>query len=195
MRNLPPWRQSLARALHRHRNQPQSRYLQLATVTPQGFPTNRTVVFRGFWQETNQFKFITDARSEKVSHLKACPYAEACWYFEKTREQFRISGKVVLINADQSSERLLKARQQSWQTISDNARSQFAWPEPGQPRSDNPPEEFALDLSPTIPLANFCLMLLLPERVDHLSLTGNPHERWLHQLQNDQSWQAQRLNP
>ena len=114
---------------------------------------------------------------------------------KKTRDQFRISGKVTLINADESSERLLKARQQAWQTISDNARSQFAWPDPGKLRTDNSPEEYALDVSPTIPLTNFCLVLLIPEKVDHLSLKENPHERWLYQLQNDQSWQAQRLNP
>ena len=195
MNNLPPWRQSLARALHRHRKQPQSRYLQLATVTSEGLPANRTVVFRGFWQETNQLQFITDTRSDKVLHLEACPYAEACWYFEKTRDQFRISGRVILINAEESSERLLNARQQAWRTISGSARTQFAWPEPGRPRNDHLSEEFALDVSPTIPLTNFCLMLLKPEKVDYLSLKGNPHQRWLYQLQNDQRWQAQRLNP
>jgi pyridoxamine 5'-phosphate oxidase len=45
---LAPWRSPLSRALYRNRNLPYCRYLQLATVRPNGQPANRTVVFRGF---------------------------------------------------------------------------------------------------------------------------------------------------
>ncbi|MEO1006929.1 MAG: pyridoxamine 5'-phosphate oxidase, partial [Cyanobacteria bacterium J06638_38] len=44
---LAPWRSLLSGAIHRNRSQPHSRYFQLATVTPEGYPANRTVVFRG----------------------------------------------------------------------------------------------------------------------------------------------------
>jgi hypothetical protein len=55
---LAPWREPLARALHRNRSLAYSRYLQLATVRNNGRPANRTVVFRGFLENTNQLKMI-----------------------------------------------------------------------------------------------------------------------------------------
>ncbi|MFN5729491.1 MAG: pyridoxamine 5'-phosphate oxidase, partial [Pseudanabaena sp.] len=42
------WRSHLARSLHQHRNQPEARFLQLATIDLDQRPRNRTVVFRGF---------------------------------------------------------------------------------------------------------------------------------------------------
>jgi len=95
--SIAPWRSPLARALHRNRAATESRYLQLATVTPEGHPANRTVVFRGFYGDTDQIKIITDNRTEKIPHLQHHPWAELCWYFSKTREQFRIFGKIWII--------------------------------------------------------------------------------------------------
>jgi pyridoxamine 5'-phosphate oxidase len=57
--SLAPWRSHIARALHHDRAKPHSRYVQLATISPEGLPTNRTVVFRGFLTETNQLQFIS----------------------------------------------------------------------------------------------------------------------------------------
>ncbi|MEO0854693.1 MAG: pyridoxamine 5'-phosphate oxidase, partial [Cyanobacteria bacterium J06648_11] len=45
---LPSWKSNLLGALHRHRRDPGSRFVQFATVTPGGDPCNRTVVYRGF---------------------------------------------------------------------------------------------------------------------------------------------------
>jgi pyridoxamine 5'-phosphate oxidase len=56
---LAPWRSPLSRALHRDGSKPHSRYFQLATVQANGHPANRTVVFRGFLNDTNQLKIIT----------------------------------------------------------------------------------------------------------------------------------------
>nr|WP_265264241.1 pyridoxamine 5'-phosphate oxidase family protein [Spirulina subsalsa] len=89
---LAPWRSPLSHALHRNRSQPFSRYLQLATITPDGYPANRTVVFRGFTPQGNALKIITDSRSEKFQQLHHSPWGEICWYFSQTREQFRLFG-------------------------------------------------------------------------------------------------------
>ncbi|HEY9663119.1 MAG TPA: pyridoxamine 5'-phosphate oxidase family protein, partial [Allocoleopsis sp.] len=132
---LAPWRSILTGALHRNRSLPDSHYVQLATVRADGRPANRTVVFRGFLDNTNQLKFITDARSEKAEQIAAHPWGEVCWYFPNTREQFRISGKLTLVGHKFSNKALLKARQLQWQEISDSARSQFTWATPGKPRS------------------------------------------------------------
>ena len=88
------WRPSLVLALYRNRHAPYSRFVQLATVRADGRPANRTVVFRGFLDETPQLTFVTDSRSPKVAELSHSPWAEVCWYFPVTHEQFRIGGPV-----------------------------------------------------------------------------------------------------
>lgn len=197
---LASWRPALSRALHRNRSQPFARYFQLATVKPDRTPANRTVVFRGFLANTNHLMMISDRRSQKTDQIHQNPNAEACWYFTKTREQFRLAGALTLITADTTDCDLRQARQQLWQNISANARIQFAWPQPKALRnqaadeSDNtdafnppPPDE-------KTPLDTFCLLLLTPHSVDYLSLRGDPQTRKLYS-QVKQTWQTTAINP
>lgn len=197
---LAPWRSALTGALHRNRSLIYSRYAQLATVrsTDQengnGYlPANRTVVFRGFLDNTNQLKFITDDRSEKVEQIEQQPWGELCWYFPKTREQFRLLGVLTIVRADSGDRALAAARQTQWQELSDAARLQFAWAASGQPRTPesdfNPPAPDAIE-----PLPNFCLLLLDPIQVDHLLLRGEPQNRYLYQ-KTDKEWTKQEVNP
>ena len=179
---LAPWRSPLSRALHRNRAQAFCRFLQLATVRPDGTPANRTVVFRGFLAGDNQLMFICDRRSQKTDQIIQNPSAEACWYFAKTREQFRLSGQLQIITADASMDSPLGvARQQLWQRISDNARTQFAWPKPKKTRTTNDLDAFSPPPpNAQTPLATFCLLLLSPNSVDYLSLRGEPQTRLLY---------------
>ncbi len=190
---LAPWRSPLARALHRNRSLPHSRYLQLATVRPDGCPANRTVVFRGFLENTNQLKIITDARSEKAEQIRFLAKGEACWYFAQTREQFRLLGTLTLVGANDSEEPLQKARCQTWQELSDAARSQFAWAYPGKVRQGD--EMFNVTApNRTEPLPHFCLLLLDVYQVDHLELRGNPQNRYRYSLVKS-SWSVEEINP
>ena len=193
--SIAPWRSHLSRALHRNRSQPYARYLQLATVDPQGLPANRTVVFRGFLENSNQLQFITDFRSNKITHIQAQPWAEVCWYFTKSREQFRLFGKLILVTAADLEPALKLARQQVWQKLSDAARLQFAWPKPGDKRVGDPEAFFPDNPSAKEPVINFCLLLLDPEKVDHLELRGEPQNRCLYLLQQDKTWLTQAINP
>ncbi|MEM6451567.1 MAG: Npun_F5749 family FMN-dependent PPOX-type flavoprotein [Cyanobacteria bacterium P01_D01_bin.105] len=203
---LAPWRVFLSRALHRNRAVPFSRYLQLATLRANGRPANRTVVFRGFLNQTNHLMFISDLRSEKTLQIQQNPNAEACWYFTKTREQFRLSGQLTLVTAhDEDDEHktpspLQIARQQIWQNISDNARIQFAWPQPKTGRENTPANAF----HPTPPDApdeltppeTFTLVLLSPDYIDHLELRGNPQNRHIYQKgSGTQEWNISNVNP
>jgi pyridoxamine 5'-phosphate oxidase len=192
---LAPWRIPLSRALHLHRSQPHSRYFQLATVQKNGYPSNRTVVFRGFLDNSNDIKIITDLKSQKIAELATQPWGEICWYFSKTREQFRISGIVTVIKEGETDQILAKLRQESWQNLSDVGRVQFAWPITGEVR--NPNKNL---FSPPIPdsdnpLSNFCLLLLKPQKVDHLELKGDPQNRYLYTLIHGEVWQEKNLNP
>ena len=192
--SLALWRSPLARALHRNRSLAFARYLQLATVRATGRPANRTVVFRGFLGETNQLKFITDIRSEKAEEINLYPWGEICWYFPKTREQFRIAGKLVLVGADYPEAELCSSRRTAWQELSEAARSQFAWPHPGE---DKAPASAFDSASPDAiePLPNFCLLLLEPETVDLLELRGEPQNRSLYRRDGEGNWSVRSVNP
>jgi pyridoxamine 5'-phosphate oxidase len=193
--HLAPWRSHIARALHLNRAKPDSRYVQLATVSPEGLPTNRTIVFRGFLAATNQLQFITDTRSDKFSHLLRQPWGEICWYFTKTREQFRFAGNFKPIAFQNHDSDLLTARQMMWQNLSDAARIQFAWANPGSIRQ-NTPEAFSPHPPSSIkPLDTFCLLLLAPQRVEHLQLKGNPQNRYLYTMRSDSTWEVKEVNP
>lgn len=191
--SLAPWRSPLARALHRNRSLVYARYLQLATIRPDGRPANRTVVFRGFLEDTNQLMFVTDARSRKIEQINYSAWGEVCWYFPNTREQFRLSGLLTLITETSSNPTQQQVRHQVWQTLSDAAREQFTWPDPGQTR-----EAAAFHSSPPdsqVPLAHFCLLLLDPLQVDHLELKGTPQNRHVYQLKDCEGWFVEEVNP
>lgn len=192
---LAPWRSPLSRALHQNRSLAYARYVQLATVRPDGRPANRTIVFRGFLDQTNQLKFVTDRRSEKAHQIPLQDWGEVCWYFPKSREQFRLFGKLILVNDDCTDPNLLKARKTQWHDLSDAARSQFAWAAPKQPRAND--EVFELPPpSPAEPLTNFCLLLLDAIEVDHLQLRGNPQNRYLYRRgEAEAQWSMEEVNP
>ena len=192
---LAPWRSPLKSAIHRNRSKPHSRYFQLATVTPEGMPRNRTVVFRGFLDdEQNRLKIITDARSAKIAEIQHQAISEICWYFTKTREQFRIAGELYLVTTDETDDKLIKARKTTWQSLSDSARAQFAWPTPAQAAVENSAFEVEPP-DPNIPLENFCLLLLTPQKIDHLQLKSDPQQRCLYIRQQDNTWTTQAVNP
>jgi pyridoxamine 5'-phosphate oxidase len=191
---LAPWRSPLARALHRNRSLVYARYVQLATMRPNGQPANRTIVFRGFLDQTNTLKFVTDRRSEKADQIPLQNWGEVCWYFPKTREQFRLLGQLILVEEDYSDPALRQARTKQWQDLSDSARSQFAWPDPKQPRADDAAFQVALPDS-IHPPPHFCLLLLEPMEVDHLELRGNPQERTLYHQEEGDEWRIASVNP
>lgn len=190
--NLAPWRSILSRALHRNRSLTNARYFQLATINVKGEPANRTVVFRGFLEETNQLQIITDSRSEKIDQINHNSSSEICWYFPKTREQFRISGNLTIIDKNNVKQSI---RVRVWQKLSDAARQQFTWPEPGQPLSDHQ-ENFSLPTpSEKKPFPPFVLLLFTPKKVDHLELRSQPHQRIIYYLDDKKMWMTQAVNP
>lgn len=193
MTELAPWRSALSRALHRNRSLVYARYAQLATVQANR-PANRTVVFRGFLEDSNTLKCVTDRRSKKVEQIADNPWGALCWYFPKTREQFRISGKLKVVTATEEDTDLLHLRETAWLALSEGAQSQFAWPHPGQPQSMSE-EESQESIALTIPLEEFCLLLLTPQEVDHLELKGQPHHRCSYTLEVADTWKQQMLNP
>ncbi|WP_342596990.1 Npun_F5749 family FMN-dependent PPOX-type flavoprotein [Cyanobacterium aponinum UTEX 3222] len=184
----------LQKALHKNRSQVFSKYIQLATITKEGYPANRTVVFRGFLENSNVIQIITDTRSEKYSHLQTNPVAEICWYFAKTREQFRIRGKIDLVIGNNNNLTWQKARQNTWNNLSKNGKEQFYWDTPGEEKIEKEKEEQIPIIDEKTPPENFCLLLLNPDKVDHLELRGNPQNRHLYTLQDNNQWSYTAVN-
>ncbi|XP_009789044.1 pyridoxine/pyridoxamine 5'-phosphate oxidase 2 [Nicotiana tabacum] len=167
-----PWKQLLLKSLSSNSHLKHSTYFQLATVGSNGRPSNRTVVFRGFQDGTNKIQINTDSRSRKIEELKHCPFAEVCWYFTETWEQFRIHGRVDMIDASNSDPDKLKQREAAWFAGSVRSRLQYLGLTPGIPSLDEQPSHDSLDPSAG-PVDAFCLLILDPEKVDYLNLKSN----------------------
>ncbi len=199
--SLAPWRSPLSLALHRNRSLVYARYVQLATVRRDGTPANRTLVFRGFQANSDSLQFATDLRSAKVEHLGRRSQGEVCWYFPKTREQFRLGGSLFLVDEDCDEPDLQAERRSLWDRLSDAAQTQFTWATPGQTR--DPSAELPVEvLDGDRPSINFCLLLLDPTYVDHLELRGDPQNRFIYLRYDsedpdneDPEWTIQSVNP
>ncbi|KAG9144834.1 hypothetical protein Leryth_025640 [Lithospermum erythrorhizon] len=127
------WKQLLLNAVESNSHLKHSSYFQLATIGSNGKPSNRTVVFRGFQDDSDNIQINTDTRTRKVEDLKHCPYAEMCWYFTDSWEQFRINGSVDTIDASNPDPLKLQQREKTWFASSLRSRLQYLGPTPGIP--------------------------------------------------------------
>jgi pyridoxamine 5'-phosphate oxidase len=154
------------------------------------------MVFRGWLEPNSQLQLVTDIRSSKSLDLlaDASPWAELCWYFPKTREQFRLSGTLELVTAQCPPTTYCKARQQAWEQMSDAGRIQFEWGTPGADRSEDPKAFNPPQPDPHQPSANFCLLLLKVCAVTHLELRGEPQNCYVYELV-DGKWGMRSINP
>jgi pyridoxamine 5'-phosphate oxidase len=138
-------------------------------------------------------KMITDARSNKVvrESASASKCAEIVWWFGKTNEQYRIRGELVYVGSgaeaaaadtgDHDALLLARARKEQWGNLSEKAREQFYWPEPGLTYSDEDESHVAVpfvggrDAAGVVlpPPPTFLLVLLRPRRCEYLRLTDN----------------------
>ena len=190
MTTIPDWRRRLEHAMQHHAHLPQARFVQLATVRPDGRPANRTLTFRAWLAPDDRLVFTTDLRSAKVGQLQTQPWAELCWYFAETREQFRILGRVDVVAARAEGD-LAAVRTRCWAEASDATRQTFTWPPPGALRAD----ERTFHQPPTSePPAHFGLLLVVPEEVEYLDLRPRPFARIVYQRAG-RAWSSAQLNP
>lgn len=74
--------------------------MTLATATPQGVPSARMVVLRGF--DTEGFCFYTDYGSQKGKELAENPNAALVFYWRELDRQVRSSGTVIKMTEEES---------------------------------------------------------------------------------------------
>lgn len=127
-----------------------------------------------------------------MAEIARAPFAEACWYLAATREQFRLAGALAVVGPGCGDAPLAAARARAWGNLSDAARAQFSWPQPGLPLPEEggaeaeggaadgdaaAPGGEAAAAAPqpgaAPPLDTFCLLVLSVSRVDWLRLRGN----------------------
>jgi pyridoxamine 5'-phosphate oxidase len=184
---LPPWRPLLRAARQREGRAPGGGWLQLATVSAEGWPRVRTLVFRG-WSAQGELELLTDTRSEKSNELLDQPQVELCWLFRRTREQFRLRGLARLMDGQQDRQAL----EQHWQRLTPRGRAVWGWPQPGA--TFDPAGPWAEQIPDDVPQPEaLALIRVQLERVEQLDLKPHPHRRrcWLR----DQGWLEQQLNP
>ncbi|MFT4994254.1 MAG: pyridoxamine 5'-phosphate oxidase [Paraglaciecola sp.] len=192
--NHVQWRQKLERAIQNNAQLAHTRFFQLATVDKNQMPACRTVVFRGFMDNTHALIVHTDVRSEKILQLRNNAHGEICWYFSDTREQFRLTSKVTLITGEEHHG--ADIRLAHWRALSDKAQASYGLATPGSALVIEPAQSASADkgLPPrSNPLENFALLLITPFRVDHLLLMPSPQQRTLYDGQPDGQWNARRI--
>ncbi|KAG7019079.1 Pyridoxine/pyridoxamine 5'-phosphate oxidase 2, partial [Cucurbita argyrosperma subsp. argyrosperma] len=192
-----PWKSLLLSALESNAQIKHSTFLHLATIGANGRPSNRTVVFRGFEEGTDRIHIYTDSRSRKIEELKTCPFAEISWYFTESWEQFRISGRIEVVDASCLDATKFKKRAEAWSSISPKSRMQYLGPSPNLPYiAEQPAKEPVLD-SCSGPVDAFCLLVLDPDQVDYLNLKSA--ERKLFKaipcVGRETLWESERINP
>ncbi|KAK0580414.1 hypothetical protein LWI29_001693 [Acer saccharum] len=191
-----PWKQLLLNALESNSHLKHSSYVQLATIGSNGRPSNRSVVFRGFHENSDNILINTDTRTRKVEELKHCPFSEICWYFTDSWEQFRINGRIDIIDGSNPDSEKLQIREKSWFASSPRSRLQYLGPYPGLPQLSEEPQETSVDPSAG-PVSEFCLLVLDPEQVDYLNLKTNKRLMFTSTQSQigEKCWTSERINP
>ena len=118
--NLPEWRLAIKSSKNKEGKSVSKRWIQIATISNDNLPKLRTVVFRG-WSEAHSMLIYTDRRSEKINDINKNNNVEILWLFPKSKSQYRFKGEACEI----------KENIKFWDTLSDNSKATWFWPNPG----------------------------------------------------------------
>jgi pyridoxamine 5'-phosphate oxidase len=143
----------------------------VATIGPQGAPSLRTVVNRGFDLETRTLRFHTDARSPKLAELRADSRAAVHVYDPRAKVQLRME-TLATIHADDA------LRQTAWAATRDFSRECYrVVPAPGD-RLDKPDDVvFQQSSSGEEGAENFLAVSLAIQTLEWLYLAHQGHRR------------------
>ncbi len=166
---------------------PPGNRVQLATVSPEGIPSARTVILRGLSEDGTAW-FATDARSEKVAELERNPRVALHVYWPEVGEQFRLSGRARAhgAHADKPFDAL---RAELWAGLTVETKRLFFGPPPG--RQLGPPPPPPADVASCPP--EFVVVAVDVDEVDWLKL-GPPHVRFLYRRLGGE-WISEELGP
>ncbi|GBL03027.1 pyridoxamine 5'-phosphate oxidase family protein [Glaciecola sp. KUL10] len=182
---MPQWKQNIQRSLHLGRSKHETKYFQVASIDANDLPAVRTMVFRGFDDQHNIYA-VTDIRSTKITEFKNRHEAQICWYFAKTREQYRISCKVEIL-----TEGILY--RSFWDCLSDTAKLSFDSPKPKSPIDSD--GQIQTDSAISKISKNYALIQFRPNECDYLNLKCKPQHRELEVMNPDSfKWETHQVN-
>ena len=180
---MPPWLAYICSAQRKESNIDSSRWIQLATIGTDNTPRVRTVVFRG-WSDSYEMKIFIDRRSEKYHELDLNNNVEICWYFSKTKSQFRFRG---ISRIDFGKDTL-----HSWNRLNERSKLMWSWPKPGRRFVLEKKMDSSVKTNQELS-DNFALLKIEINYVEQLVLSKPTHVRrkWLR----DNEWIEERINP
>ena len=167
--------------------------MSLATVSPDGKPSVRIVLLKGF--DHDGFVFFTNYESEKGRHLTSNPYAALAFYWIELDRQIRISGPAAPTSREESERyfhsRPLGSQLGAWASkqseVLDARRVLDA-------RMAQMTERFAGKPLPLPP--HWGGFRLKPEQMEFWQgRTNRLHDRFRYSLQPDGRWLIERLSP
>ena len=179
----PPWLSHISSAQRKELNFDSSRFIQIATIGVDNRPRVRTVVFRG-WSESYEMKIFIDKRSQKYHELNLNNNIEICWLFSRSKCQFRFRGTSSII--------LGKENLSHWEQLSNESKSMWFWPSPGDEFVVDQPIDLSFKTKECIS-NNFALLKINITHVDQLLLYKPIHRRRCWILKED--WIEKKINP
>lgn len=169
----------------------------VATLTPDGLPSQRVMVLRAFDRATATLRFHTDSRAAKADQVGSGGPVSVLGYDAGAKRQFRLSGTARI-------ERDTPAANQAWAEATLFARRCYlADPAPGTV-SELPVSGLTADIEGRIPegehevapgRANFALLMAQIDTIEFLHLAHTGHRRAMFVRSAEGLWQGQWLVP
>jgi len=178
--DFPLWRQRLKASQSKEGNLVSNRWIQLANVSENNQPRVRTVVFRG-WLDNSTMLIYTDKRSEKYEDLKNNDNIEVLWLFFRTKSQYRFKGRI--------SE--LKDNDKYWDNLFNRSKDQWFWPSPGKVIDQK--NDISLIDNKLAKPNNFSVLKIKINEVDLLKLEKPLHKRYI--WKEIDNWKCIEVNP
>lgn len=166
--------------------------MTLATATPEGRPSARAVLLKGF--DARGFVFYTNLESRKSTELARNPRAALCFLWKVLRRQVRVEGRVEPVSEaeadDYFASRARDSRIGAW--ASDQSRPLASRAELER-RVDEFSRRFAEGEVPRPP--HWSGFRVIPEQVEFWQeRPSRLHDRWLFVRDGD-LWRRERLFP
>jgi len=164
----------------------------LATAAPDGRPSVRMVLVRGF--EQRLFVFYSGYESRKGRELEANPWAALCFYWHAPGRQVRVEGPVSRLSAAESDAYFASRPLGSQLSAAASAQSE---PVPGRAELERAVAELAERYAggPVPRPASWGGFALAPEHVEFWQHREDRlHDRFRYRLR-DGGWEIERLAP
>ena len=171
---------------------PEPNAMTLATATPDGRPSARVVLLKGF--DERGFVFFTNRHSRKGRELAANPYAALAFFWPELERQVRVEGAVAPTGDEESdayfASRPLASRLGAWASSQSEVIA-------GREVLDRAVEELAARFGGEVPRPpHWGGYRLSPEAVEFWQ--GRPsrlHDRLRYARRPDGGWRRERLAP